>query len=371
MKLRKLAFTLHRFVGVMVGILLVVIGLTGSILVFHTEIDHSLHGQMLQVVPAGDRIPLKSAVDIVQAAYPELQPQAITLPETAEGAYEIAATSAKDEWIYIYLNPYTGDILGSKQWGRTLITLIYDFHLTLLAGEVGRIVVGTCGLMLLLLTITGLMQWTGWKKLVTGFKIRWQAPAYILNYDLHQVGGFLSAAFLILTASTGATLIFYEQFEPAAYWLTRTPTPTIPTSTIVAGKSAIPIDEILQTANAILPEAKATFINLPQKPNAVFRITKKFPQELHHSGRTRLYFDQYSGKALLIENALTAPLAKHMINLMLPVHAGTYGGLVTRIIYVFIGLIPTLLFVTGWKMWRRGKWAKAQRKEAVQSVSRT
>jgi uncharacterized iron-regulated membrane protein len=40
----------------MVGLLLIVIGLTGSALVFWHEIDKSLNPQLMYVVPQGDRI---------------------------------------------------------------------------------------------------------------------------------------------------------------------------------------------------------------------------------------------------------------------------------------------------------------------------
>lgn len=56
MKLRKLAFTLHRYIGVMLGLLLVLIGLTGSLLVFGNEIDRFLNLQLLQVTPQGQRV---------------------------------------------------------------------------------------------------------------------------------------------------------------------------------------------------------------------------------------------------------------------------------------------------------------------------
>ncbi len=35
-----------------------------------------------------------------------------------------------------------------------------------------------------------------------------------------------------------------------------------------------------------------------------------------------------------------------------PLHYGTFSGLPTRILYIFVGLAPTFLFVTGFVMWR-------------------
>jgi uncharacterized iron-regulated membrane protein len=38
-KIRKLAFTLHRYIGLAVGLILVIVSLTGSLLVFEHELD--------------------------------------------------------------------------------------------------------------------------------------------------------------------------------------------------------------------------------------------------------------------------------------------------------------------------------------------
>ncbi|MEH2367214.1 PepSY-associated TM helix domain-containing protein [Nostoc sp.] len=34
-------------------------------------------------------------------------------------------------------------------------------------------------------------------------------------------------------------------------------------------------------------------------------------------------------------------------------HYGTFGGLPTRILYVFVGLAPLILFITGFVMWKQ------------------
>jgi uncharacterized iron-regulated membrane protein len=37
---RNRIFTLHRYLGLVVGLIAIVVGLTGSLLVFHTEISN-------------------------------------------------------------------------------------------------------------------------------------------------------------------------------------------------------------------------------------------------------------------------------------------------------------------------------------------
>lgn len=46
MKLHKNALLLHRYAGIIAGFLLLITCLTGSLLVFETELEHFLHPQL-------------------------------------------------------------------------------------------------------------------------------------------------------------------------------------------------------------------------------------------------------------------------------------------------------------------------------------
>lgn len=80
MNLRKPALILHRYAGVIAGILLIIIGLTGSLLVFEEEIDHILHPQLLHVTPQQQQISSQKIVETAQKLYPNLKPHRITTP---------------------------------------------------------------------------------------------------------------------------------------------------------------------------------------------------------------------------------------------------------------------------------------------------
>ena len=110
--------------------------------------------------------------------------------------------------------------------------------------------------------------------------------------------------------------------------------------------------EILKIADAALPGAETTFINLPTEPNGTFAIYKKRPQESNEYGDSVVYLDQYSGKILKLQDGLNLSLGDKVLNSFTPLHYGTFGGLPTRILYVFVGLAPLILFITGFVMWR-------------------
>lgn len=122
----------------------------------------------------------------------------------------------------IYANPYTGEILGSRLPRQSLKGFLYDLHVSLLSGETGTLIVSIGAVMLLVLSITGLILWTGWGRLVAGLRIRWRSPWQIFTYDLHKVGGILAILFLVVIAATGVAMSYWDQSEHLIYSLTRT-----------------------------------------------------------------------------------------------------------------------------------------------------
>ena len=69
-KIRQVAFNLHQYIGLVVGLLLIIVGLTGSLLVFQHEIDQFLvQRQFGQVIPQQQRVSIESVLNTVKTAY--------------------------------------------------------------------------------------------------------------------------------------------------------------------------------------------------------------------------------------------------------------------------------------------------------------
>ena len=65
----------------------------------------------------------------------------------------------------------------------------------------------------------------------------------------------------------------------------------------------------------------------------------------------------FQGQLESIENSRSHYLSRadRVLNSFTPIHYGTFGGLPTRILYIFVGLSPTILLITGFTMWRLRK----------------
>ena len=244
-KLRNFAFTLHRYIGLAVGLILVIVGLTGSVLVFANAIEHILFVQQFgTIVPQGQMLSPTSVVDTVKAASdwePNTKFARLYIPITPDAPYVLDVLHSPDNQATgflaaqissIFVNPYTGTIIGKQGWNEQLIASVVDLHCNLLAGDIGKTIVGIVSFLVLVLNVTGLFLWPGWRKLISGFKVKWNAHAKRLHFDIHKLAGIIAVVFLSFTAFTGVCWAFYEFSEPLIRATTLTPPKLQPASQI-------------------------------------------------------------------------------------------------------------------------------------------
>ena len=81
---------------------------------------------------------------------PEFQAIVIRTPLAPDALHQVLLRSPKGEITEVNVNPYTGTIMGSHNCDRTFRTLITKLHKQLLAGEIGGLILGIVGLLLLL-----------------------------------------------------------------------------------------------------------------------------------------------------------------------------------------------------------------------------
>lgn len=348
-RLRQRIAILHQSIGLVIGILFAIVGLTGSLLVFGREIDQwLLSWEIGSILPKGQWLDPETILQVVKTAYanrPELKLDAIEFPRLPTLPY-IVWLDADDRQFQVFLNPYTGKILSDRWRDQSFFGFLLVFHYSLMAGQIGMTLIGIVAFFVCLLSITGIVLWTGWKKLVNGFKIKWNGHYKRLNFDLHKVSGITAAMFLIVTAFTGFCWNFYDFTEPLIYAATSTPNHTEAVSTIIPNRPPLRPNAIWQKASLTLPEAMSTRIRIPSSPDGVFTVFKRLPED-HSSYSNSVEFDQYSGKIVQVRDRRSLPLGDRILHDFEVAHFGTFGGLPTRILYVFVGLSPTILLITG------------------------
>ena len=353
MKVRRVVFNLHLYTGLAAGLLLVQSGLTGSLLVFREEIEAFVYPELMKTVPRDERVSLQAVLESVGRAYPQDRPFAIRMPRTPQQTYLVRMNNAHD--LFVYADPYSGKILGAHRQEDTFTGWIALLHTQLLSGERGEIILGIGAVLLACVGVTGLILW--WPrngKMMPGFKIQWTAHWEKINFDLHRASGIYAALFLLIAALTGFSLVFNKSVAGLINAVTQSPARAAPPRSELprVGMPSPSLDVLSQQANDILPEAAIIWINFPQTPTAPWVMRKKLSQESHPNGRNFIYFDQYTGRVLQVENISEATMGTRINNMLYPLHIGVIAGTPTRIFQVVTGFAPTVLFITGFVMWK-------------------
>jgi uncharacterized iron-regulated membrane protein len=113
----------------------------------------------------------------------------------------------------------------------------------------------------------------------------------------------------------------------------------------------VALSELLRKADSAIPNGVTTSVSFPDAQTIV--VAKKLPQD-----HARFYFssvtlDGLTGQILEVNQVSDpVPMWKFLMAIA-DLHFGTFGGLPTRILYLFLGCMPTLLFATGLVNWRR------------------
>lgn len=369
MRSRNIAFSLHRWLGFIFGLILVVVGITGSLLVFQEEIGDRLNSvQFGPIVPARELVSPDIVLENARAARPDWRAINVTLPIDPTRPYKLRMTTPNanpdvylDGYREVFVHPYTGVILGDRAEGSSFYRFLLNLHYRLFAEDTGVIVVGIVGILTLVLSLTGIILWPGWRDLVNGFKIKWNARPQRLNFDLHKVIGIVTVIFIAITAFTGACWNFYDFSRSIIYSLTATTSRPAPVSTPLAGRKSLALSDIIAKADTALPEGKTTMVYLPEEPEEVFTVFKKVRNGLSF-GNT-VYLDRFSGDILRLDREGQGALGDRIFHSFYALHFGTFWGLPSRILYVLVGLAPAALLLTGLVM------ARYRRRKAARSSS--
>jgi len=355
--LRRAAFYIHLGGGLGLGLWLVLVSLTGSLVVFRGEIEDALHTSLTRVPPGTDWTALQPILERAQAAHPGAKFRTVNLPTAPDQSLSFWGHDAQGRSFHAYANPFTGALLGADLAHDNLTEWLYLFHAQLLGGGTGEQINGLGALAWVALLGTGVVLWwprrgRPWRD---GFLVRWDAQTRRRTYDLHRASGIWSALPLLVVVVTGAYFPFQAPFRWLAEIITRSRAAEDSPHSAPAGAKAKPItlDDALRVAAGVLPEAAANWVHLPENDGDVFSVRKRWPGEWRREGANHIHVDAFAGTLVRTDLHAQRSPAQRFLRAMFPLHVGTFGGLVTRILWTVLGLVPAALFVTGTLLWWR------------------
>jgi len=368
---RRCSFQVHLWIGLLLTIYLVVIGLTGSILVFRAELEalagfHPWRGLQISG-PFADPV---HVIRNIRASFPETRLISLSVPAEADPIFT-AVLQDRGRAIgskRVALHPMTGEVLGllprrlPPRWAW--LGVVRSLHETLLSGEPGRRVNGVLAGLLLLTNLTGLMVWwpglrTWPRALTVEFARTWRR----VNFDLHRAAGFWTFGIVSFWGISGVyfgwsreTLDLVDRISPVVS--------ARPPAVRVDPEPALPppdLHSILAQASLLDPGTTLREIEFPSGARAPLKISMQRPGTRGAEFADTLYFNPYNGTYLATwKYGVNQSPGDWFIWLQIPLHFGTFWGVGVKIVWALFSLTIPLLAVTGallyWNRFLRKRW---------------
>jgi uncharacterized iron-regulated membrane protein len=351
---KGLWFSVHKWIGLLLLLVLIPLSASGSLLVWHDWTDSLVNPQRYAVKagpprPAGDyvasaRAVLKPQDRIASIEWPEGTSKPVVLtasPEPAAGAKPQSGPPARYQ---IWLDPVDARVLDHADARTGLLRTLHVFHGSLMIPGTGRQIVGWLGVLMLVSCLTGVWLWwpqTG--RLLRAF--RWKrGPLTSANLH-HQVGIWIAIPLAVLSF-TGAYISFPTFFKPieerfsAQKSAPRAPAPD--RRARPAPRTSLTPDQVIAAARKG-SAAQPGMIRWPNEGKTEWAVTLG-----GHHQPVRLSVDDASGE-VRAGDAAPGGVARFMRQL----HDGHDYNFVWQTIIFLGGLAPALLGVTGLIMWLR------------------
>ncbi len=214
--LRKALFQIHLWTGIGVGVYVLVICVSGSVLVYRNELYRTFSPKPMIVTGAGNPMTVADLRSAASRVYPNYEVTDVRAGDAPNHAVEITLRRG-NEMKRRRLHPFTGEDLGDPvPAGFRFTAWLLDLHDNLLSGQTGRRINGIGALFVTLLCMTGAAVWwpgiKSWRRSLTlDRRANWKR----LNWSLHSALGFWSFAFIVLWGVTGMYLSFPQLFAAA------------------------------------------------------------------------------------------------------------------------------------------------------------
>jgi len=361
-------FRLHSWLGLFTGIFLILLGLSGSVLVFRTELDKFFNQNLLYVPSRETKVPdeaLRHCYESITSRYPNLDGIAWINPDAGSDEAYNFRIYYNDTRLLTYdlalisFDPYTGAILRegpASKFTPSFIEWLFQFHFSFQLGVPGAALTAIFGITMLLSLLTGAVVYRKMLRKILTFQLKINRKNWrTVSSDLHRITGVWS---LLLNTVIFFTGFWMNLFAFKAKTWQNELVATKPNTHI-----SVSPDQMYRQALSAMPDLEPSYVYLPTQPNRNFEVRgyEKDQWKLWGAGSS-VRIDQQTGETMQVARLSEKPLGERIVATIFPLHVGNYGGLAVKILYVIIGITPGLLAVTGFLLW----WRRA-RKPLVRS----
>lgn len=391
------AWRWHFYASLIVLPILFVLSVSGLFILLKPTLERTFYGDRLYVDTGTSRVPYAEQVEAVQEAYPGAKVSSVVPPRHAERSTQFDLTTSAGEAVSVYVNPYTGKVLGNIHSDTRLDSWMSRLHGELLLGKKGDWLVEIGAGWALVMAATGLYLW--WPRFDKGqtwkraFVPRWRARGRKRVRDFHAIPGAVFAVVLVFFVVTGLPWSGFwgDRFTRFADWVGQgANNPTDPPTSVALGdlrtdglsitwavaREGVPASRPASPRGVARRPARSPLdleqverigqkvgmepgfgIGLPAGPAGVFTLSNAWPGKAQQAKTVSV--DQYSGEVLATHGWKQQGALKKATSWGVDTHMGTQYGKLNAIVMggacvaFIIGIVTAPIMY--WKRRPKGK----------------
>jgi sulfite reductase (NADPH) flavoprotein alpha-component len=372
---------IHWFLGITVGTILALMGLTGVITAFDEDIMSALDHGVIRVEPR--KLPALTPDQLLQrfsAQMPGAKPTILAISGQPGASARITYTTGEPGpagRAKTYVDPYTGALLGQAT-GEAFFAQVLLLHRVLLmpggSEGPGRHFTAVAAFALMFFVASGLYlrwpkaaaSWRAWLLADTGLR----GPA--LWRSLHLTAGTWLMLVYLMSAVSGISFSYEWWRNGLSAVLTgAAPPPKASPPKEKAGKNEAPpaLDAAWMAMQTLSGEPyEMVTITVPKASAKQVRMAHLPLGATHNRAQDIAMINLASGHIDKLTRYDNQPLGAQIMQAMVPVHRGAFFGMPGRLTVVLAALLLPGFFVTGWMLYLNRRKGKGLARAAATSV---
>lgn len=218
---RRAVFQVHLWTGIIIALYILVMSVTGTILIYRRSLSTWTSSQAKFVTITAHRMTEDELKQAATRLYPGYQVEGIFQSRNQSRPVELALGQGTKRLDRIF-DPYTGADMGPTMGpGAKVLNWILNLHDNLLLSHVaGTTANGIGGILLVLMTATGVIIWWpgsgSWRRSVG---VQLASGIKRFNWSLHSALGIWCILFVFMWGFTGIYLSFPNAFSDVTDYL--------------------------------------------------------------------------------------------------------------------------------------------------------
>lgn len=347
MRLRRWWLKVHRWLGLSLGMVLVLAATTGSAMLVADPLDEVANAHLFRVAnPAS----VDHGAVLRQARNAFGRNASLTLrpPREPDKSFQVLV---RGPWNgTLFLHPATGLELGRRAESQGVMGFLFTLHSSLFAQEAGKAVLTLAALAYVILLASGICLWwpVRWRQALS---FRRGAGLTRSLYDWHRVSGVVCGLLVLVSVVSGA----YMAWPPLAKWVSHLSGAAQTRPPVVAGGPASTevVQGSIERAQAMFPKAMVGYVQVPAQPDQALRVRLRLPDDPHPNGLTSVWFHPRDGEVIAVNRWSELDPGTRAYSYVYPLHTGELGGWPTAVATFLTGVMPMAFAGTGILLWWR------------------